>query len=32
LNNWAKFLEFADVYNRLPVSGFGSEDSRGILR
>jgi hypothetical protein len=32
LENWTKWIEFVDVYNRLPVSGYGSEQPKGILR
>ena len=32
LENWIKWIEFIDVYNRLPISGYGSNQSKGILR
>lgn len=32
LENWTKWIEFIDVYNRLPVSGYGSDQPKGILR
>ena len=32
LENWNKWIEFVDVYNRLPISGYGSNQLKGILR
>ena len=32
LENWIKWIEFVDVYNRLPISGYGSNQPKGILR
>ena len=32
LENWEKWIEFIDVYNRLPVSGYGLEQPKGVLR
>lgn len=32
IENWPDFLRFVDQYNRLPISGYGSGDSKGKLR
>jgi hypothetical protein len=32
LENWSKFIEFVDTYNRLPSGGFGSEERMGVLQ
>lgn len=32
IENWDRFLEFIDEYNRLPLSGFASGDQKGILK
>jgi hypothetical protein len=32
LENWIKWIEFVDVYNRLPVSGYGTEQPKGMLK
>lgn len=32
IENWQEFLRFVDEYNRLPVSGYGSGESKGKLK
>ena len=31
IENWMKFLQFVDEYNRLPAFGYGSGERKGIL-
>lgn len=32
VDNWDTFIAFVDEYNRLPLSGYGSGEDRGILK
>jgi hypothetical protein len=32
IENWPDFLRFVDQYNRLPMSGYGSGESKGKLK
>lgn len=32
IENFDRYIEFVDVYNRLPESGFGFGDAKGLLK
>lgn len=32
IDNWQRFIEFVDEYNRLPLGGYGSTETKGVLK